>query len=372
VPPADKTDGAAVNVSGLQGVKTFEISGSYSGTYSILGSHDGNLYFPVAFFNSGGSSQTVRKTLEVVANFLKVHREAPQSGLVTVNIAARATTACASSTQGGLNNFFTLATLPPGANGPQPALDLFALVAATGMDVSNVACGGSFTGQISVEGSLDGVNFSPLGGFLSSQAQRGSGPGQSMFDPIVVGQVIRYIRANVLPSTVISTPTSLTMGGPQNCTCPGGGGGCAPVGLHTDGTSGSFTLTGASVTPIILGTAPYNFSCTGDAHVQLAGTVDSQSAGGAGTFVFPDYGIFIVTVVPPAASLFSIILPDVQMVTSRPHDGLFHTFTNNNTEVNPAGPRTIVFAVAPDSTGTDITVPATYNYKNFILNATGV
>jgi hypothetical protein len=220
VPPADKTDGAAVNVSGLQGVKTFEISGSYSGTYSILGSHDGNLYFPVAFFNSGGSSQTVRKTLEVVANFLKVHREAPQSGLVTVNIAARATTACASSTQGGLNNFFTLATLLPGANGPQPALDLFALVAATGMDVSNVACGGSFTGQISVEGSLDGVNFSPLGGFLSSQAQRGSGPGQSMFDPIVVGQVIRYIRANVLPSTVISTPTSLTMGGPQNLHLP--------------------------------------------------------------------------------------------------------------------------------------------------------
>lgn len=148
--------------------------------------------------------------------------------------------------------------------------------------------------------------------------------------------------------------------------------GCPPVGLHTDGTQGTFTLTGASVSPIILGTAPYDFTCTGDAHVILDGTVDSQSAGGAGTFVFPTYGIFIVTVVPPAASLFSLILPDVLIATNSPHDGLFHTFSDTNTEVNPAAARTIVFAVEPNSTGTDITAPATYNYKNFILDVTGV
>jgi hypothetical protein len=237
------------------------------------------------------------------------------------------------------------------------------------MDVSNVACGGSFTGQISVEGSLDGVNFSPLGGFLSSQAQRGSGPEQSMFDPIVVGQVIRYIRANVLPSTVISTPTSLTMGGPQNCTCPSGG--CAPVGLHTDGTQGTFTLADASVTPIILGVFPYDFSCTEDAHVDLFGTVDSQALSIIGGPAFPNYGIFIVTVVPPAADLFAIILPDVEMFAPPP-DLAFHTFTDANTIATPVGPHFVVFAVAGTSIGSHEPSPGTYNYENFILDVTGV
>jgi hypothetical protein len=219
VPSADKSDGPAVNVSGLQGQKTIELSGTYAGSYWIYGSHDGNLFFPVANFDSGGGSQTVRKTLEVAANFMKVHREAPQSGLVTVNLAARATVPCATSGQSGANNFFNLATLVPGMIGPQAPLDLFTLVATTGLDVSNVACSGSFTGQISIEGSLDGTNFSPVGSFLSSQAQKGSGPGQLMFDPVVVGQIIRFLRVNILPSTVISGPTSLTLGGPQNCDC---------------------------------------------------------------------------------------------------------------------------------------------------------
>jgi len=228
VPSGDKSDGLAVNVSGLQGRKTIEISGAYAGSYWVFGSHDGNLFFPVANFDSGGGSQTVRKTLDVAANFMKVHREASQSGVVTVNVAARATVACATSGQGGTNNFFSLATLVPGTSGPQAPLDLFTLVATTGLDVSSVACSGAFVGQISIEGSLDGTNFSPVGSFSSSQAQKGSQPGQMMFDPVVVGQIIRFIRVNILQGTVITGPTSLTLGGPQNCDCASGGcaGGC--------------------------------------------------------------------------------------------------------------------------------------------------
>lgn len=241
VPPGDKSDGAAVNVSGLQGVKTIELSGTYVGSYWIYGSHDGNLFFPVANFDSGGGSQTVRKTLEVAANFMKVHREAPQSGLVTVNIAARATVPCSTS-QGGSNNFFNLATLQPGTTGPQAPLDLFTLVAATGLDVSNVACSGAFTGQIAIESSLDGTNFSPVGSFYSTQAQRGSGTGQLMFDPLVVNQIIRYLRVNILPSTVITGPTSFTVGGPQNCACIPG----CTLNLHPNiaGTQGLWQFQG--------------------------------------------------------------------------------------------------------------------------------
>jgi hypothetical protein len=146
---------------------------------------------------------------------------------------------------------------------------------------------------------------------------------------------------------------------------------CLPVGLHTDGTQGTFTLTGASVTPIILGTAPYDFTCTGDAHVELFGTVDSQALSIIGGPTFPNYGIFIVSVVPPAADLFSIILPDVNMFASPP-DLAFHTFTDTNTIVNPAGPRFVVFAVTGVSIGSHEAVPGTYNYKNFILDVTGV
>ena len=59
VPGGDKTDGTALDVSGLQGRQTLELAGSYTGAYSVLGSHDGSLYFPVAYFDSGASTQTV-------------------------------------------------------------------------------------------------------------------------------------------------------------------------------------------------------------------------------------------------------------------------------------------------------------------------
>jgi hypothetical protein len=221
VPPADKGNGVAVDASGLQAKKTIELSGSYRGSYSIMGSHDGSLFFPVANFDSGAGAQSVRRTVEVVVSLLMVHREAPSSDLVTVNVAGRAPIICVPSHGQTLkpNQFLTLATLGFGSSGPQPATNLFMSVPFTGLDTPNVACGGSFTGQISVEGSLDGVNFSPLGSFLSSQAQRGESPGQSIFDPLMIDDVVMFIRANVLPGTIVTGPTSLTLGGHQNCDC---------------------------------------------------------------------------------------------------------------------------------------------------------
>jgi hypothetical protein len=225
VPVADKGNGDAVDASGLQAKKTIELSGSYDGSYSILASHDGNLFFPVAYFDSGAGAQSVRRTVEVVVSLLMVHREAPISDLVTVNVAGRAAIVCVPTLGQTLkpNQFLTLATLPPGASGPQPAIDLFIAphfsLPYMGLDTPNVACGGSFTGQISVEGSLDGRNFSPLGGFLSSQTQPGASPGQLIFDPLMINDVVRFVRVNVLPGTIVTGPTSLTLGGHQNCDC---------------------------------------------------------------------------------------------------------------------------------------------------------
>ena len=147
--------------------------------------------------------------------------------------------------------------------------------------------------------------------------------------------------------------------------------GCAPIDLHADGTHGSFTLAGASVDPIILATFSYDFTCSNDGHVRLDATVDSAYVSG-GSNIFPKYGIFIVSVIPPASELFSLILPDVEMVTHVPVDTLFHTFTDTNTIVNPAGTRFVIFAVAPDSVTTQGLSPANYQYENYILDVTGV
>jgi hypothetical protein len=322
---ADKSDGAPVDVSGLQGTITIELSGNFQGTYSILGSHDGNLYFPVTYFNSGASSQSVRQTLEVVAHYLKVHREAPQSSLVTVNIAGRATTACATSGQSGLNNFFTLATIPKGATGPQPVLDLFTLVASTGVDVSNVACGGSFHGQISVEGSLDGVNFSPLCSFAPSRAQRDVGTGQLTFDPVVIQEIIRYVRANILPGTVIVGPTSLTIAGPQNCDCaaPVVGDGMvamlanqvlddgSPVPFNYGNTYPTFNSFNGTA---VLVSYWYDFSRVGTGNnVNLYMSVVASSDGNGdavfGLFILPDGD-------PVVANLFVSILPNLSFTAA--------------------------------------------------------
>lgn len=351
---ADKSDGVAVDVSGLQGRKTIEISGSYSGTYSILGSHDGNLFFPVASFGSGAGTQTVRKTLEVVAHFLKVHREAAQSGRVTVNVAARATVACATNGQGGANNFFTLATLPMGASGPQAALDLFTLVAATGIDVSSVACAGAFRGQISVEGSLDGINFSPLAGFLSSQAQRGSSAAQVMFDPVVVEEVVRFVRANVLQGTVVTGPTSLTIGGPQNCDCA-----AAVVNVNEAMSFTEFgnymapqTFSSAAGATSILGQWWFDFSRLSTVTINIFLGIEAESDGNGtarfGLFILPDGD-------PLIGDLFNGLQPVV--TASVANVNAFHGYDGNATIARPAGLKQVLLAAQPTkSGGADVTI----------------
>lgn len=95
VPASDNTDGAAVDVSGLVGEKSVEISGTYAGSYVVLGSHDGNRYVPVLSFNSGSGEQAFKQTMNVVLRFMRVRRRAQNISNISVNIGSRATCACA-------------------------------------------------------------------------------------------------------------------------------------------------------------------------------------------------------------------------------------------------------------------------------------
>lgn len=176
-------------------------------------------------------------------------------------------------------------------------------------------------------------------------------------------------------------------GDPQGCTAAGPSGGRTTIrraSLHRVGLpavagncasipveAGTFSLTDASGPALILATAPYDFSCLPNANIHIAATVQSKRDVTGGN-LFPDYGIFIVTVVPPAADLWVVEFPDVQMTTMLQLDSLFHTYTASATVANPGAGKTIVFAALPDSTGTTALTNTNYTYQNFTFVLTGV
>lgn len=92
VPTADRSEGAAVDVSSLVARKSVEISGDYKGSYVILGSHDGLKYVPVLVFNSGAGEQSWKQTMKFTLRFMKVRRRA--SKLVTINVSSQLTCTC--------------------------------------------------------------------------------------------------------------------------------------------------------------------------------------------------------------------------------------------------------------------------------------
>lgn len=94
MPGTDRTDGPATDVSGLVGSKSVEISGTYDGSYIIMGSHDGTHPVPLLSFNSGSGAQAFKQTIDLVMRFMFVRRRATNLTTVTVNVGSRATCAC--------------------------------------------------------------------------------------------------------------------------------------------------------------------------------------------------------------------------------------------------------------------------------------
>ena len=179
----------------------------------------------------------------------------------------------------GSNNFIAFATIPAGAQvGEQPAVDLWSLVPTTGLDPGfNIICVGEFTGTIAIEGSLDGVQFNPLGFFTLGNGQAGS---SFELSPIVVDDVVRYIRARVMPGTYIQEAVFLTAGGAQNCDCSGGGGGTVNkiiagtgIGVSPPAGTGDVTVSNTGVTSLIAGTGIAVDQPTGAVTITLAATL---------------------------------------------------------------------------------------------------
>lgn len=94
VPGADRQDGASTDVSALVGRKSVEISGTYEGSYVVMGSHDGLHPVPLLVFNSGAGAQAFKQTVDLVVRFMFVRRRATNLSAVTVRVGSRATCAC--------------------------------------------------------------------------------------------------------------------------------------------------------------------------------------------------------------------------------------------------------------------------------------
>jgi len=227
VPVSDGADGGATDVSGVVGLKSVELSGVFEGTYTILGSHNGVNYVPLVVFQGGGDfKQTIafsphmsaqaggpfNEPMGIIARFVKVRRRSPDGGVVIVVGAGSAI---------AVNQFVALATIAAGAAaGPMAAVDLFALVLPTGFFQGFSAfCDGGFSGNIVLEGSLNGANFAPLGAFAKGgSATLGPSP------PVVIDQIVRYIRVDV--KAAVTETTVVTLGGATatNVEIEGGGG----------------------------------------------------------------------------------------------------------------------------------------------------
>jgi hypothetical protein len=192
--------GAVVDISALIGQKTVIFTGQFSGAFTLLVSHNGTKWAPAAFFDSAGRESIVT-TLSEAFRFAAVQ----SNGFSGVN----STLKISGVTRPGENLFAVLATLAPGAMGPQTSVDTWALFPPTGLEAElNVICEGSFEGYIVVEGSQDNLNFNSLGNFQALQSRQS---GDLQFASLAIPAFIRYLRV-VANGTVLAT-TVVTLGG---------------------------------------------------------------------------------------------------------------------------------------------------------------
>lgn len=270
VPNTNGQLGARLDVSAMAADKTVEISGTYQGSYTVYGSHDGSLYVPLLTFDAGVGTQQLKRKTSITAKYLAVKRQGSAQGAVTMAVSAQAACICSGATVA--NQFLPLGSFSTTSQtGPLAAIDLWTLTPNTGLQSGfNVMCAGPFEGLIAIEGSLDGVHFVPLGvgedgspvaGFQVGIQPRT--PGTSFntqeLSPIIVPDVVRYLRANLKLGSAFGT-VSLTVGGKQNCDCPSDAAGCTTQVGPTVFNETDSTIINNLVNPTLVKSIPINFA----------------------------------------------------------------------------------------------------------------
>lgn len=114
----------------------------------------------------------------------------------------------------GTNKFVTLPSAPAGTSGAQSSIDLFSLVPTNGLaDTITVICTGAFTGDISLQGSVDNINWSTICQFSQLNAIGGG-----LLEPQVVEDTaVRYVRMFI--HGAISSTVTMSVAAEVNCDC---------------------------------------------------------------------------------------------------------------------------------------------------------
>ena len=231
-------DGPIASIVNLIGEKTVELSGLFVGRYVLLGSHNDVNFVPVLIFDANGD-ESIKLTLKLALKSVRVRSQASASSGVTMNV---------SGVLSANNLFATLATLSPGVNGPQGIVDLNVALPPVSVEQDiNFICEGGLAGLISVDGSMDGVHFNPIGNGFQAGGQTPSLLGNTQileFSPLTTGDLVRYIRVNV--EGIITSTVVVTMGGSNPVLGPTGPTGPTGPALGATGPTGPTGGTGGT------------------------------------------------------------------------------------------------------------------------------
>jgi hypothetical protein len=276
VPVPFSGDGPVVDVSTLVGPKTVQLSGTYEGYYDLLGSQDGQTFVTVASFSAGGV-EGIEQTIPGAFSAVRLRSGAVDAVGVVCEVSGVA--------GAGQNGFGVVASLSAGASGLTPIVDTSTFIPPTGSEADTCfLCRGSFTGPIIILGSVDGVEFNPVGSWNPGRLPPGASPSSAQeFTPVVTEAKVRYVRLQV--SGTVTGSTIVTMGGR------------VPVSGSASGTNLSIVTSSAL-------SAGYYFAgpqATGTTLTDTLGNTVNLTGGaadcvcvGSGNSVVPEYGETIV------------------------------------------------------------------------------
>ena len=355
VPPSG--DGSPVDISALVGSKTVTLSGTFKGSYVLLGSHDGEDFSPLLAFDAGGI-EGIQQILDMALASVRLRSLASSARGVSASIAGISIP--------GSNSFGSFAPLSPGDSGPQASVDLGLEAYQEGL---NFIANGGFQGAVIVEGSPDGTHFNPIGAFTAqpSPASLLASP-SIVFSPLSTTDQIRYIRLNV--QGIILSPFVVTFGGSQTSSADynpaavditGGTIAGQPVAnMPTDAEK-------AAVDLLVTGFAPNAVIFAGpegelDADVATFAWDDATGVlGVTGSIVIDGPLSTTIRTTIQANSTFDISPP------AYPDDGVFMA-SNNSLIFNPAALPIGFIRIAAYGAWNSITVPDT-NAVNFPSNS---
>jgi len=280
-------DGPIVDVSTLVGKKTVMLSGGFTGTYDLLASHDGSTFTPILQFNAG-ASESVRQTASGAFNYFRLRSNATALGAVVCEVSALA--------GAGQNRFLTVGNLPPGFQGYSPIIDTAVAFPPGGAeeDICFI-CVGSLVGQVVILGSIDGVDFNPIGSFRADEVPEGSPTSVLEFSLFNTEDKTRYLRLYVNSLDSIGGLV-VTMGGRLLSS----GGTTTAAGICIDDSTGRTTKIDAPgeeilyEVPIDLDTVPVgtlltpqwqavvavSYTSTGTFRLYVGSTTPGNTAGG--------------------------------------------------------------------------------------------